>query len=105
MRDRNLTAGRGSTARCRWWPVDGAARWWPVGNALEKAPAAHPARVRPIHMSNDNEHIRQQMTEMVRGRHEALMPAYQQENLMRGTLLRVMAGFEPKPPDLHLGHT
>ena len=56
-------------------------------------------------MSNDNEGLREQMAEIVRGTHEVLVPADLQKKLLRGTPLRVKAGFDPTAPDLHLGHT
>ena len=58
-----------------------------------------------IDMSNDNEGLREQMAAIVRGTHEVLVPADLQKKLLRGTPLRVKAGFDPTAPDLHVGHT
>ncbi len=47
----------------------------------------------------------QQIAELVRGASEVLTLPELEKKLLRGTPLRVKAGFDPTAPDLHLGHT
>jgi tyrosyl-tRNA synthetase len=46
-----------------------------------------------------------QIAEIERGAHEVLTGADLRKKLLRGTPLKVKAGFDPTAPDLHLGHT
>lgn len=55
--------------------------------------------------NTSSEHIAAQMAELARGTHDVLIPAELEKKLLRGSPLRVKAGFDPTAPDLHLGHT
>src|SRR3982750_4289536 len=52
-----------------------------------------------------NAELQNQIAELMRGTHEVLIEGELVKKLMRGTPLRIKAGFDPTAPDLHLGHT
>ena len=52
-----------------------------------------------------NPELQTQLAELMRGTQEVLVESELVKKLMRGTPLRIKAGFDPTAPDLHLGHT
>jgi tyrosyl-tRNA synthetase len=60
-------------------------------------------------LPNDSESARAalapQLSELMRGTTEVLLPAELERKLLRGVPLKIKAGFDPTAPDLHLGHT
>jgi tyrosyl-tRNA synthetase len=52
-----------------------------------------------------NPELQNQLAELMRGTQEVLVESELVKKLMRGTPLRIKAGFDPTAPDLHLGHT
>ena len=60
---------------------------------------------RQAHTGNRMTDVDEQLTQIVRGASELLVPSELVERIKAGRPLRVKAGFDPTAPDLHLGHT
>ena len=49
--------------------------------------------------------LNEDLSELLRGTSEVLLPEELEKKLQEGRPLRIKAGFDPTAPDLHLGHT